>query len=427
MPMLLITFVVIGSLAILLLVARVLLALFGPAPRYRTEGFAAGELRSDDYVAFLGAISDAPIHRRTTISVLKNGEEIYSAELAAINSAQHSVNLESYEFIEGEVTRRFVEAMTARARAGVQVKVVIDAMGSFGTHDSYFAELRNAGAHVEWYHPLRWYSWPRINNRTHRKLLIVDGKVAFCGGADWADEWLIAQKDAPAWRDTMFQVEGDAVAALQAVFAENWLESSGNILTGADQFPPLELKGDATALVVNSTPHSGQTRARILFQILMESAHHTIDITTPYFLPDKAARRAMIRAVQERGVRVRVLTAGRRIDHSYVRHLSHSMEGPLLKNGVEIHDYEPAMIHAKIMTIDDIWVVVGSTNFDHRSFGLNDEVNIAALDEKLAARLLQDFEGDLEHSERFTYEHWRKRSVVERVFDFLIGMFEQEE
>ena len=425
--MLFVAFVVVGSLAILLLVALVLLALFGPALPYRTEGFESGDLASDNFVQFLGAISNAPINRSTEISVLKNGEEIYSAELAAIHSAQYSVNLESYEFIKGEVTRRFVEAMAARARAGVQVKVVIDAMGSFGTHDSYFQELRSAGARVVWYHPVRWHSWPQINNRTHRKLLIVDGKTGFCGGADWADEWLTATQDIPAWRDTMFRVEGDAVAALQAVFAENWLESSGNILTGPDQFPPPAPKGGATALVVNSTPHSGQTRARILFQILLESAHQTIDITTPYFLPDKAARRAMIRAVRERGVRVRALSAGRRIDHPLVRHLSHSIEGSLLKNGVEIYDYEASMIHAKIMLVDRIWSVVGSTNFDHRSFGLNDEVNIAALDATLAARLLQDFEIDLEQSKRLSYEHWQKRSVITRAADSLIGLLEREE
>jgi len=425
--MLFIAFFVIGSLAILLLLARVLLALFGPALPYRTAGFEPGDLASDDYVQFLGAISNAPINRKTGISVLRNGEEIYSAELAAIHSAQYSVNLESYEFITGEVTRRFVEAMAARARAGVQVKVVIDAMGSFATSDSYFRELRSAGACVAWYNPARWHSWPKINNRTHRKLLIVDGTTGFCGGADWADEWLLATKDIPAWRDTMFRVEGDAVAALQAVFAENWLESSGNILTGAHQFPALTPQGDATALVVNSTPHSGQTRARILFQILLASAHQTIDITTPYFLPDKAARRAMIRAVRDRGVRVRVLTAGRRIDHPYVRHLSYSMEGSLLKNGVEIYEYEASMIHTKVMLVDRIWSVVGSTNFDHRSFGLNDEVNIAALDVQLAARLLQDFESDLEQSKRLTYEDWQKRSVVTRVLDSLIGLLEQEE
>ncbi|MGH9727341.1 MAG: phospholipase D-like domain-containing protein [Candidatus Acidiferrales bacterium] len=426
MPMF-ITFVVIGSLAILLVLSRALLALFGPTPQYRTDGFAPGDLGSLDYVVFLGAICDAPINQHTTVTVLRNGDEIYSAELAAIHAAQHGVNLESYEFIAGEVTKRFVEAMTERARAGVQVQVVVDAMGSFGTHDSYFANLRDAGGRVEWYHPLRWYSWPKANNRTHRKLLVVDGKIAFCGGADWADEWLIAKKNKPAWRDTMFRIEGDAVAALQAVFAENWLETDGSVLTGEKQFPPPELNGDATALVVNSTPHSGQTRARILFQTLLESAHRTIDVTTPYFLPDKAVRRAMIRAAQQRGVRVRVLTAGRRIDHAFVRHLSHSMQGSLLKNGIEIHEYEPSMIHAKIMTIDGIWSVIGSTNFDHRSFGLNDEVNVAVRDEKLAARLLQDFENDLEHSGRFTYETWRKRSATAKALDFLIGTFEREE
>ncbi len=188
-----------------------------------------------------------PVNRSTAICVLKNGKEIYSAELAAIAAAQSSINLESYEFLEGDVTRRFLAAMTARARAGVQVKMVVDAMGSFGTHDGYFQELRAAGGRVEWYHPLRWYSWPKINNRTHRKLLIVDGVTAFCGGADWADEWLKPVGNKPAWRDTMFQVEGDAVPALQAVFAENWLQSAGEILTGTAQFPPVRAKGAITA------------------------------------------------------------------------------------------------------------------------------------------------------------------------------------
>jgi cardiolipin synthase len=262
---------------------------------------------------------------------------------------------------------------------------------------------------VKWYHPLRWNTWPNVNNRTHRKLLIIDGKIGFCGGADWGDEWLKPVKGRPAWRDTMFRVEGSAVASLQSIFAENWLESSGHILTGEDQFPALAPKGDATALVINSTPHTGQTRSRILLQILLDSAQQTIDITTPYFLPDKAARRAMIRAVKERGVRVRVVTAGKRIDHPFVRHLSHSLEGALLKNGVEIYDYEPSMLHAKIMVVDGVWSVVGSTNFDHRSFGLNDEVNIALRDVNLAARLLQDFEGDLDRSDRRTYEKWNTR------------------
>ncbi len=425
--MLFVAFVVFGSLAILLILARVLLALFGPVLPYRTEKFEPGDLAAFDYVQFLGAISNAAVRPNTGFLVLKNGEEIYSAELAAIRSAQSSIDLESYEFLEGEVTRRFVEAMAERARAGVKVKLLIDAVGSFSTRDSYFRELTAAGGRVEWYHPLRWSTWPELNNRTHRKLLIVDGRTGFCGGADWADEWLKARKGAPAWRDTMFRVEGSAVADLQAIFAQNWLESSGTILTREYRFDDSGKAGNATALVVDSTPHKGQTRARILFQLLLDSAHESIDITTPYFLPDKAARRAMIRAARERGVRVRVLAAGSRIDHPFVRRLSHGIEGPLLKNGVEIYDYEASMIHAKIMVIDRRWSVVGSTNFDHRSFGLNDEVNVAALDEELADRLLLDFEVDLKQSTRLTYEQWKKRMLMARFAAFFVGVFEQEE
>jgi len=425
--MLFLAFVAIGSFSILLVLARVLLALFGPALPYRTHSFEPGDLSSDHYARFLGAIANADVRPNTEFLVLKDGEEIYSEELAAIHSAQSSIHLESYEFLEGDVTRRFLAAMIERARAGVQVRLLVDTLGSFSTHDRYFRDLRAAGGHMLWYHPLRWDTWPKMNNRTHRKMLLVDGKIGFVGGADWADEWVTPTKKSPPWRDTMFRVEGDAVADLQAVFAENWLESSGTILTQEYCFSGSRQPGGATALVVDSTPHKGQTRARILFQLLLDSARESIDITTPYFLPDKAARRAMIRAVRRRGVRVRVLAAGQRIDHPFVRRLSHALEGSLLKNGVEIYDFDAAMIHAKIMVIDRRWSAIGSTNFDHRSFGLNDEVNIAALDETLARRLLQDFEADLQHSRRLSYEHWKKRELASRIRAWFLGLFEREE
>ena len=232
------------------------------------------------------------------------------------------------------VARRFVEALTERARAGVQVNIVLDAIGSFATWNSYFNELTDAGGRVFWYHPFKWYTLPRINNRTHRELFIIDGEVGFIGGAGVADHWLISKPDRPRWRDTMFRVEGVAVAGLQAAFAENWLEASGEILIGKEYFPFCESGGTASALIVNSSPTAGMsTRARMLYQTLIASAQESIYITTPYFLPDRSARQEMVRAIRERGVEIKIITPGKQNDHLLTRRSSRRLYGELLRAG----------------------------------------------------------------------------------------------
>jgi cardiolipin synthase len=400
----------VGVGAMALYGSRVLLNFFGPSIPYSMPENLGFALDSDEFIQFLSLITDGTL-RRSRITRLKNGVEFYPAELEAARRAKHAVNLEFYEFMEGDVSRELLAVLAERARAGVDVRLIIDALGSMGKKLSGLDELRAAGGKMRWYHPLRWDTWPRINNRTHRKLIVIDGETGFIGGAGIADHWLRATREGAAWRDTMFCVEGEGVAGLISTFAENWLEASGEILCGMAQFAFRAMPEGATSFVVSSTPHGGGTQARILFQALMQSARETIRITTPYFLPDRSARRALVAAVR-RGVTVQILTAGPHIDHPLVRRMSHHSVRHVIEGGAEIFEYQPSMIHAKLMTIDGQWNVVGSTNFDHRSFALNDEVNLAVLDRDLAATIDGDFYDDLKQSRRLTLDMLQERTPL---------------
>jgi cardiolipin synthase len=422
-------FSVIAIIAIAVLSFMLFLALFEPGLDYRISTPPSEPIDSDEFLCILEAITDAKVNYYNRIEVLTNGEVYYEAELQAIRAARSTINLEAYIFQKGEVTRRFVEALTERARAGVEVRLTLDAIGSFASWDSYFKELREAGGQVSWYHGFKWYGLPRINNRTHREIIVIDGLVGFLGGAGFADHWLKGDEKNPRWRDTMFRVEGPAVSSLQAAFVENWLESSGEILTDIKFFPARkDAGGETCALIIDSSPTTGMsTRARILFQTLLASAQKTILITTPYFLPDRSARHEMVRAIRERNVEVRIIVPGKHSDHLLTRRSSRRLFGDLLKAGAKIYEYEAAMIHAKTMMIDDLWVVVGSTNFDNRSFGLNDEVNLAGRNETLAARLAEDFARDLRESRPVSYEEWRRRSIFERMQELLGWVLERQQ
>jgi cardiolipin synthase len=426
-------FLVIALIAIAAQTYLTILFLFEPGLRYKVVTPRA-PLDSAEFLCTLEALTDARLHCRNQIEVLTNGEVYYEAELAAIRAARRSINLEAYIFQRGEVTRRFLETLTERAKAGVRVNLVLDAVGCFLTWNSYFKELRAAGGRVEWYHPFRWNTLARINNRTHRELIIVDGEIGFIGGAGFADHWLRGSLKNPRWRDTMFRVEGSIVTSLQATFVENWLEASGEILTGEEYFPLCQMESGrdiektSAELIVNSSPSTGlSTRARILFQTLLASAQDSIHITTPYFLPDKSARQELIRALQERDVKVKIITPGKHSDHFLTRRSSRRLYGSLLKAGALICEYQPAMIHAKVMVIDGLWSVVGSTNFDHRSFGLNDEVNLVACDPELATRLNQDFAHDLAECRNVSYKEWRQRAIFERLQEWLGWVLERQQ
>jgi cardiolipin synthase len=412
-----------GVGAVAILGARFLIDFFGSALPYSMPDQNTSALDSEEFIQFLSLVTDGT-RRHSRISRLKNGVEFFPAYLQAIRRAKDAINLEFYEFQAGRVGDEILAALTERAEAGVEVRIIVDALGSFGTRSAYFDGLRAAGGQMCWYHPMRWNTWPKVNNRTHRKLLIVDGETGFIGGAGIADHWLY-DTSVPVWRDTVFCVEGEAVAGLISAFCENWLESSGQILSSPKQFAFRSVSEGVESFVVSSTPHGGGTQARILFQALINSARSTIRITTPYFLPDRSARQALIEAIEKRGVTVQILTAGPRIDHPMIRRLSHRSVRRLLQAGAEIYEYEPAMIHAKLMTVDGLWNVVGSTNFDHRSFALNDEVNLAVLDRELAATIETDFFDDLEQSRRLTLSELGENILLaddESVFDHILKL-----
>ncbi|HEY4661577.1 MAG TPA: phospholipase D-like domain-containing protein [Terriglobales bacterium] len=421
------TFLVFAYVALGILSVLVFVGLFGPGLGYRVSAGVESANDSDEFLHMLEALVDAKINRNTALTVLTNGHCFYEEELAAISEAQHSVNLEAYIFHPGEITERFVRALEERARAGVQVNLVLDSMGNTRTPKKHFTRLEAAGGKVAWYNGSKWDKLPRFNNRTHRELLVIDGRLGFIGGAGVADQWWKGSKGKPTWRDTVVRVEGDAVAHLQATLAENFLEAHGEVLTDPEYFATRPAQGNGPVLVINSTPSGGgATRSRILFQVLLASARKSIHITTPYFLPDKSMRDELMRAVR-RGVEVKILVPGKKSDIWLTRNSSRAAYGELLKAGASIHEYQPSMIHAKVLLIDGLWAVVGSTNFDNRSFGLNDEVNLAACESDVCERLEEDFQRDLQHSENITYEGWRHRPVLERAPELLGWVLQREQ
>jgi cardiolipin synthase len=392
---------------------------------YRTDVPVHG-LNDAERWRLLGAVLTTPVQHVETIDVLSEGPGLYPAYVAAIGKARHSVHLESYIFYPGESAKSVLAALTERARAGVKVRVIVDAIGSWRTSHGYFRELLAAGARVYRYHPLHWHMLLRWNSRTHRNLLVIDGEVAFIGGAGVADHW--SRVEPAPWRDNVYRVTGPIVAGLQGVFTENWLECSGELLVGPDSLPyfPVSSAG-IPGLAVGSTPTAGRsTKARMLVQFLLATAREGIDLCSPYFLPDFGIRRELI-AARERGVAIRVLTGGPYSDHGVVRRAGRRRYGKLLEAGVEISEFSSHMMHSKLLIVDGRWVLVGSTNIDPRSFGLNDEVNLLLLDAGLGAKLRGDFERDLTCSERLELETWRRRSLGERVLATLGRLFERHQ
>lgn len=420
--------VALGVLALLLLSTLMLSGLFGPMPKYEIRG---GENlpsnQTPEFLSLLESLADAGVNRTGRFEVLKDGHTFYPAELEAIHAAKRSVNLEAYIFQNCQIGRMYLQALTERARNGVAVNVALDAFGSAGTTRAFFRPLLQAGGKVCWYNGPAWYRLTQLDHRTHRELLVVDGLVGFIGGAGIGDHWYTGVHGHPAWRDTMVRVEGEPVMNLQATFAENWLEANGELLVGRIYFPDIPTLEETAALVVNSTPSTGgSTRARVLFQLLLASAQHSISITTPYFLPDKGLMHELCLAVQ-RGVQVRILVPGKRSDHILTRSTSRGGYGKLLEAGAAIYEYEPSMMHAKILCIDHQWSVVGSTNFDNRSFGINDEVNLAVCNHALARRLESDFQSDLADSTRVTLQSWKARPIHERITEALGWIFERQQ
>ena len=380
---------------------------------------------SDDFLRVVQAGCQATMHLQNRVEVLTNGAQFYPAMRDAIATAENSINLEAYIMQPGDAADMLIDAMVERAKAGVEVRIVLDAIGSTGMGGTAARRLRDAGCQLNFYQPIRWYRLHRLNNRTHRELLVVDGRIAFTGGAGVAD-WWYKPVHGPTWRDTMARIEGPAAAAIQGTFTENWLEACGEILTGPRHWPALERAGPAGAMLVKSSPADRATPSRVVYQMLIDGAVASIDISTPYFLPDKSFRRALVRAAQ-RGVQVRVIVPGRHTDQRWVRLTSRRLYRELLEAGVRMYEYRPAMTHVKAVMVDGVWAMIGTTNIDNRSFEHNDEVNVAFREHGVTARLRHDFEADLAASDEVTLAMWFSRPAFEKIVGPICWILERQQ
>jgi cardiolipin synthase A/B len=402
----------------------VLVVLFAPhIPYYVAEPI---DPCSIDFIRTLESTCNTSLSQHNRIEIFTNGDTFYPAMLDAIRGAEDTVNMECYIVRTGEVANRFIEALSERSRAGVQVTLVIDAVGALGSFNQVAARLREAGCRVERYQSLRWYRLHRLNNRTHRELLIVDSRIAFVGGAGLADWWAHSMHGKPRWRDMMARIEGPVVSNIQGVFAENWLECCGQILTSTRTYQPHRDAGTSPALAIKSSPSDRATVSRVLFQMLVESATRRVLIQTPYFLPDRAFRRAFARTAV-RGIEVAVIVPGSDTDQRWVRLASRRLYGQLLRHGVRIFEYERGMTHVKALLVDDMWAVIGTTNVDNRSFEHNDEVNLAVRDREVTARLTEDFQADVHASREITLDEWERRPVWEKLIGTVAWILERQQ
>ena len=353
------------------------------------------------------------------VTALNNGEEIFPAMLEAIRGARVSVTFETYIYWSGEIGDQFTEALSERARAGVPVHVTIDWVGSIKMDQALLDRMEDAGVQVERYRPLKWYNLGRMNNRTHRKLLVVDGRIGFTGGVGIADLWQGDAQDPQHWRDMHFRIEGPAVAQMQAAFNDNWIKTTGEVLNGPKYFPPLQPAGEMDAHLFIASPAGGSESMHLMYLMAIAAAEESIDLSASYFVPDPLIVSALL-AARKRDVRIRILLPGPYIDSEAVRFASKATWGPLLRAGVEIHEYQPTMIHTKLLVIDQELVSVGSTNFDIRSFRLNDEASLNIYDHEFAAQMTKVFERDLKPTRRYTYEIWRNRPLTEKLAERLL-------
>lgn len=382
-------------------------------------------VRDMAFLQTMHALTGAAMSEGNRVDILKNGVRIFPAMLSALRNAKKTINVEFYIYWDGSVGREFAEGLAERARAGVKVNVILDAVGSATMSRDLVEFMQRNGISVEWYHPIRWYTLSRVNHRTHRKLLIIDGEVGFAGGVGIADTWLGDADAEDHWRETVVRVEGPVVTQMQFAFMDNWVKSRGELLTGLDYFPKLAPRGTCLTQVLKSSPSEGSSAVKLMFIVSIVSAQKSIYINSAYFVPDADTIRALEGAVR-RGVDVRVIVPGEFMDVPIVRQAGRLFYAQLLRRGIRIFEYQPTMMHAKTMVVDGIWTSVGSSNFDDRSFRLNDEVNVNVYDESIAVQMEQMFFEDLARSEEITRGRWLKRPWFDRLKERVAGWFKEQ-
>ena len=364
----------------------------------------------------LSVLLGPPFLAGNKVEVLVNGDRIFPAMLAAIRQAQRTITFETYIYWSESIGQEFADALGERARAGVAVHVLLDWVGSVKMEQRYLDDMQASGVDIERYHQPHWANLPRMNNRTHRKVLVLDGRLGFTGGVGIADQWRGDARDPAQWRDTHFRVEGPVVAQMQAVFMDNWIKAKGRVLHDQDYFPALDPVGDLAAQMFSSSPSGGSESMHLMYLLAITAARDTIHIGNSYFVPDGLVVRALVEAAA-RGVKVRVITPGEHIDTEIVRRASRAGWGELLSAGIEIAEFQPTMYHCKVFVVDGLLVSVGSTNFDSRSFRLNDEANLNVLDSAFAQEQIAIFDADWQRSRAITFDQWVRRPWTERLLE----------
>lgn len=374
-----------------------------------------------EFARVMSAMFGPALVAGNTVTPLYNGRQIFASMLEGIRHAQKSITFETYIYWSGEVGASFSRALIERASTGVKTHLVIDAVGSDKMDAAQLRAMKDAGVEIERYRSLSWYNLDRINNRTHRKLLIVDGKIGFTGGVGIADKWDGDADNPDHWRDTHFRVVGPVVAQMQATFVEHWLSTRGVLLQGEAYFPELASAGSMPAQMVRSAADDGTESVRLMYLLSIASARKSVLLANSYFVPDELSVKTLVEA-RRRGVDVQILVPGREIDSEVTRAASRRTWKPLLEAGIAIYEFQPTMFHCKVMVVDDQWVSVGSTNFDSRSFKLNAEANLNVIDRGLALEERRAFARDLLRSRRMTLAEWRARPWYDRMGDWFAGL-----
>jgi cardiolipin synthase A/B len=382
---------------------------------------------SDDpqFLRSMGLLLGPPVISGNCFEMLLNGDRIFPSMLEGIRSARKTITFETFIYWSGEIGEQIAQALADKAREGVAVHVLLDWVGSSKMDKRYLNMLREAGAEVIQYHKPHWTGLGRMNDRTHRKLLVIDGRTGFTGGVGIAPEWTGHAQDEQHWRDTHFRVAGPVVGHMQAVFMDNWVKATGNVLHGADYFPEVEPVGDGLAHMFSSSPSGGSDDMQLMYLMAITAATHTIHLASAYFVPDKLTINALVEAAR-RGVKIQIITPGKRIDTHTVREASRACWGDLLRAGVEMFEYQPTMFHCKLIVVDEYLVSVGSTNFDNRSFKLNDEANLNIYDRDFARQQTAVFADDIKKAERVTLEAWLQRPLTERLIEKFVPLLDTQ-
>lgn len=377
------------------------------------------------FLRSMGQLLGPAIVPGNRVTALQNGDQIFPAMLEAIRGAQQSITFETYIYWSGEIGRQFSDALCDRARAGVKVHVLLDWLGTKKIDGKFLADMKEAGVELERYHPLHWYNLSRINNRTHRKLLVVDGRVGFTGGVGIADEWTGDGTAKDHWRDSHYKIEGPAVAQMQAAFGDNWIKTRAQVLFGGAYYPELSQIGRSRAQVFKSSPNEGSENVRLMYLLSIASATKSIRLQAAYFVPDDLAIETLVTA-RKRGVKIEIIVPGPQTDSEIVQGASRSRWAALLDAGVLIYEFQPSLYHCKVIIVDDVWVSVGSTNFDNRSFRLNDEANLNIYDTVFAAEQAAVFERDKSVSRLMTPADFKNRSMFGKMRDAVAGVLRQQ-